>query len=101
MHKLSFAATLTLLIPMKVAGQAPPATGSAHPPDQQVTVTGKTKLVCESFVPVGSIKTQKICTTQAEFDEAHDQSQIELQRMKDRQDRERQTRITRQMMQDP
>ena len=96
LHKLYLVAALTLITPTAVAAQAPPAAATATKPD--VTVIGKqppkTKLVCETFVPTGSIKSQRICTTQAEFDLKHDDSLIELDRLQDRRDRYRQMRET-------
>jgi hypothetical protein len=90
MRKLRLVSALTLTS-MAVAAQAPPAAAPATKPD--VTVIGKQppkmKLVCETFVPTGSIKSQRICTTQAEVDREHDDSLIEIQRLQDQQMRSR------------
>ena len=86
MRKQYFVAALTLITPMAVAAQAPSGNAPA-PKSGDLTVVGqpspKTK-VCENVVLTGSVKSEKICGTQAEFDRVHRDSLIELQRWQDR-----------------
>ena len=87
MRKKYLVAAFTLLAPMAAAAQAPSGNAPAPKPGD-VTVIGqpspKTK-VCENVVLTGSIKSEKICATRAEFDRVHKDSLIELQRWQDRQ----------------
>ena len=87
MRKRYLVAALTLIAPMAVAAQAPLGNAPASKPDD-VTVVGqpspKTK-VCENVVLTGSVKSEKICATQAEFDRVHRDSLIERRRWQDRQ----------------
>ena len=70
---LHLVAAFTLLAPGTVAAQAPSASTRPSKPGEQVTVTGeqpeRSKLVCERFVPTGSIKSETICKSRAEFDQ--------------------------------
>jgi len=97
LRKLHVVAALTLLAAGALAAQTPP---QPKPPNgsDPVEVIGqrspKSKIVCETFVPTGSLRPQKICTTQAEFDAVRNQSLIELQRLRDRQQRNWQMRET-------
>ena len=79
-----------------VATQAPPGNSPVSKPDD-VTVVGKqparNKLVCERFIPTGSIKAEKICRTQAEFDQLRNDSLAEIERLRDEQSRNRQMGI--------
>ena len=81
---------------MAVAGQAQPGNIPAPKPDD-VTVVGKqpprSKLVCERIVVTGSIKSQKICKTQAEFDRVRNDSLTEIERLRDEQSRNQQMGI--------
>jgi hypothetical protein len=96
MRIVIFVAALTLLaLPMAVGGQTPTVVDPAS--DTEVTVVGKQpkkKRVCQSYVPTGSIRLQKICRTQVEIDDEHDRSMIELARLRDRQTRNWQMRQT-------
>ena len=89
---LHLAVALTWLVPVAVAAQAPPGNQPAPRPDD-VTVIGKQnpkmKLVCERFVPTGSIKSEKICKTQAEFDQIRADSLAERERLIEYRDRMR------------
>ena len=99
MPKLSIVVAL-LLAPVAVAAQAPAGTARAPKPPEQLTVTGKSKLVCEKFIPTGSIKPQKICRSQDEWTQVQNDSLTELQRLEDRAQRYRQMRETTGMMLD-
>lgn len=99
MRKSHFVAALTLLAPIGAAAQAPPGNGAPQKPGEQVTVVGQQpKLVCERFTPTGSIKSQKICRSQSDWDLVQQDSLNELQRLEDRQQRYRQMRATIDMM---
>ena len=99
MRKSHFVAALALLAPMGAAAQAPAGTGAPQKPGEQVTVVGQQpKLVCERFTPTGSIKSQKICRSQSDWDLVQQDSLNELQRLEDRQQRYRQMRATIDMM---
>ena len=96
MLKRYFVAASTLLTPVAVAGQTPPA-NVPTPKLDDVTVIGqqpaRSKLICERIVVTGSIKSQKICRTQAEFDQLRTDSLTEIERMRDEQSRNRQMGI--------
>ena len=99
MRKSHFVAALALLAPIGVAAQVPPGNGAPQKPGEQVTVVGQQpKLVCERFTPTGSIKSQKICRSQSDWDLVQQDSLNELQRLEDRQQRYRQMRATIDMM---
>jgi hypothetical protein len=89
MRKLHLVASLTLLASGTVAAQAP-RTVPQPKPGEQVTVVGdqpeRSKLICESFIPTGSIKSEKICKTKAEFEQIRTDNLNDLQRWKDRQE---------------
>jgi hypothetical protein len=87
-----------LLAPVAVAAQAPAGNGGAAKPPEQLTVTGKSKMVCEKFMPTGSIKFEKICRSQDEWTQVRNDSLTELQRLEDRAQRYRQMRVTTDMM---
>jgi hypothetical protein len=96
MRKHNIVAAL-LLAPVAVAAQAPAGTARAPKPPEQLTVTGKSKMVCEKFMPTGSIKFEKICRSQDEWSQVHTDSLTELQRLEDRRQRYWQMRQTCQM----
>lgn len=99
MRKSHYVAALALLAPIEVAAQVPPGNGAPQKPGEQITVVGQEpKMVCERFVPTGSIKSQKICRSEADWHQTQTDSLIELQRLKDRQQRDWQIQQTRQMM---
>lgn len=99
MRKSLFVAALTLLAPIGVAAQAPPGNGVPQKPGEQVTVVGQQpKQVCERWVPTGSIKAQKVCRSQSDWDLVQQDSLNELQRLEDRYQRYWQMRQTQQMM---
>jgi hypothetical protein len=99
MRKSHLVAALALLAPIEVAAQAPPGNGVPQKPGEQVTVVGQQpKLVCERFTPTGSIKSQKICRSQSDWDLVQKDSLTELQRLEDRYQRYWQMRQTQQMM---
>ena len=66
----------------------------SHKPGEQVTVVGeqpaRSKLVCERFIPTGSIKAEKVCRSQAEFEQITKDSLTQLARIRDRQESLRQ-----------
>lgn len=90
MRKLHFVAAFTLLSWTPAFAQAQPT----QKPDEQVTIVGerpaRSKLICERFVPTGSIKSERICRTQAEFDQIEKDSLTQLKRVQDRQESLRQ-----------
>ena len=94
MRKSHYVVALALLAPMGVAAQAPSGNGAPQKPGEVVVVGQQPKLVCERFTPTGSIKSQKICRTQSDWDVVQQDSRIELQRLQDRQQRYRQMRET-------
>jgi hypothetical protein len=93
MRKFHVVASLTLLASGTVAAEAP-RNAPQPKPGEQVTVVGqqpaRSKLVCERFVPTGSIKAERICRTQAEFDQIGKDSLKQLERVRDRQESLRQ-----------
>jgi hypothetical protein len=84
MRKLNLVASLTLITSL-----TPVQAQQAHKPGEEVTVVGeqpeRSKLVCERFVPTGSIKAEKICRTQAEFEQIRVDSLTQRARIDDRQ----------------
>ena len=90
MRTLHVVAAFTLLSSSPAFAQAQPT----QKPGEQVTVTGqqpaRSKLICESFIPTGSIKSEKVCRTQAEFDQIGKDSLTQLARIRDRQESLRQ-----------
>lgn len=101
MRKSHFVAALTLLAPIGAAAQAPPGNSAPQKPGEQVTVVGQQpKMVCERFVPTGSIKSQKICRSQSDWELTTKDSLTELQRWEDRQQFSRRMREAREMMRD-
>jgi hypothetical protein len=89
MRKPHFVAAFTLSWAPVVA-QAQPT----QKPGEQVTVTGqqpaRSKLICERFIPTGSIKAEKVCRSQAEFEQITKDSLTQLARIRDRQESLRQ-----------
>jgi hypothetical protein len=85
MRKLHIVAALMMFTSL-TAAQAQ----QAPKPGEQVTVTGqqpaRSKLVCERFVPTGSIKAERICRTQAEFEQIRVDSLTQRARIEDRQE---------------
>ena len=101
MRKSYFVAALTLLAPMGVAAQVPPGNGAPQKPGEKITVIGEQpKQVCERWVPTGSIKAQKVCRSQSDWDVIQQDSLTELQRLEDRQQFSRRMREAREMMRD-
>ena len=95
MRKSLLIVPLTLLAPNGAAAQAPPGNGAPQKPGERVTVVGQQpKLVCETFVPTGSIKSQKICRSQSDWNLTTQDSVTELQRLEDRRQLYRQMRET-------
>jgi len=93
MMRKHYVVVALLLAPVAVGAQAPAGT-RAPKPQEQLTVTGKSKLVCEKFIPTGSIKSEKICRSQEEWSQVQSDSLTELQRLEDRAQRYRQMRVT-------
>jgi len=95
MRRLHFVAALALLAPTAAAAEGPRGNGVPQKPGEQVTVVGQQpKLVCETFVPTGSIKSQKICRSQSDWNQTQQDSLTELQRLQDRRQLYRQMRET-------